>query len=194
LLRMLLGFETPTGGRIYYDNKDLSTLDNDLLRKQIGVVLQHDELIPGNIYSNISGLSDLSIEETWEIAHKAGIADDILAMPMQMNTIINLEGSGLSGGQKQRLLIARAIAREPKILILDEATRALDNITQKIVIDNLGSMRITRIVVAHRLSTLLKVDKIFVLDGGYITEAGSYEELLEKQGTFYKLVQKQLIL
>jgi ATP-binding cassette subfamily C protein len=193
LLRLLLGFEVPSNGRIYFDSKDTATLDYNLIRRQFGVVLQHDELNPGNIFSNISGISDLTIDEAWEIAEKAGIAKDILDMPMQMNTIINLEGSGLSGGQKQRLLIARAIARDPKVLILDEATRALDNVTQRMVIDSLSKMKMTRIVVAHRLSTLVQVDKIFVLSDGQIVEMGNYSELLNKKGHFYSLVQKQLV-
>lgn len=193
LLRLLLGFDKPTNGRIYFDSKDTATLDFSLIRRQFGVVLQHDDLNPGSVFSNISGVSDLTIEEAWMIAEKAGIAEDILDMPMQMNTLINLEGSGLSGGQKQRLLIARAIARNPKVLILDEATRALDNVTQKMVIDSLSKMKMTRIVVAHRLSTLVQVDKIFVLEDGYIIEVGNYDELLAKEGAFYQLVQKQLV-
>lgn len=193
LLRLLLGFDSPSSGRIYYDNKDLVTLDADLLRQQLGVVLQNDALTPGTIFDNISGTNNLSIDKAWEIAENVGLLDDILAMPMQMNTMINLNGEGLSGGQKQRILIARAIARNPKILILDEATRSLDNITQKIVIDYLTKLRTTRIVIAHRLSTLVQVDKIFVIENGTITESGTHNELIAKKGPFYKLIQKQIM-
>lgn len=191
LLRLLLGFERPTTGRIYFDNKDMSDLDVSLLRKHIGVVLQHDDLTPGNIFSNISGVCDLTIDEAWAVAEKCDIAKDILAMPMQMNTMISMGGSGLSGGQKQRLLLARAIAGNPKILILDEATRALDNVTQRNVVENLSKMKITKIVVAHRLSTLMRVDKIFVLDEGVIAEVGTYDELIRKKGAFYQFTKKQ---
>ncbi len=193
LLRLLLGFDAPSSGRIYYDNKDIANIDLDLLRRQLGVVLQKDDLVPGSIYSNIAGISELTIEQAWQIAELVGLTQDILAMPMQMNTLINMDGSGLSGGQKQRLMIARALARNPKILILDEATRSLDNISQKQVIDTLANMRITRIVVAHRLSTLVKVERIFVLENNKISEVGTYQELIDKKGIFYQLVQKQLL-
>lgn len=193
LLRLLLGFDSPSSGRIYYDSKDLMTLDADLLRQQLGVVLQNDALTPGTIFDNISGTSNLSIDKAWEIIENVGLLDDILAMPMQLNTMINLNGEGLSGGQKQRILIARAIARNPKILILDEATRSLDNITQKTVIDYLAKIRTTRIVIAHRLSTLVQVDKIFVIENGTITESGTHNELIAKKGRFYNLVQKQIM-
>lgn len=193
LLRLLIGFNKPDSGRIYYDSKDLSTLDTNLLRQQLGIVLQHDPLIPGTIFNNIAGVATLTIKQAWEIVEKVGLADDILRMPMQMNTMITLNGQGLSGGQKQRILIARAIARNPKILILDEATRSLDNLSQKAVIDCLIKLKMTRIVIAHRLSTLVKVDKIFAIDNGEIVETGSYKELLAKKGFFYTLVQKQVL-
>jgi ATP-binding cassette subfamily C protein len=193
LLRLLLGFDQATKGRIYFDYKDLSDIDVTLLRRKMGVVLHHDDLLPGNIFQNISGITDLTIDEAWDVAEKCGIADDILAMPMQMNTMISMEGGGLSGGQRQRILIARAIARNPNILILDEATRALDNISQSVVIESLSRLKITRIVVAHRLSTLQKVDKIFVLNEGQVVEVGSYKDLIDSQGIFYSMIIKQRI-
>lgn len=193
LMRLLVGFDTPLTGRIYYDGKDLSTIDVNLVRQQLGIVLQQDSLTPGSIYDNIAGVSDVNIDDVWKIAEEVGLAEDILNMPMQMNTIINLDGQGLSGGQKQRILIARAILRKPKILILDEATRALDNVTQKMVIDCLLKLKMTRIVIAHRLSTLVKVDRILVIENGMITEMGTYKELIAKKGTFYQLIQKQVV-
>lgn len=193
LLRLLMRFELPTEGRIYFDNKDINLVDNDLLRKQMGIVLQNDQLIQGDIYSNIVGSNELTLTEAWALAEMVGIADDINEMPMKMRTMVAMEGSGFSGGQKERILIARAIASKPKILILDEATRALDNKHQKRIITQLSKMRMTRIVVAHRLSTLLEVDRIFVINNGQCVETGTYQQLMEKKDLFYHLVERQLV-
>ena len=192
--RLLLGFDTPEAGAIYYDGNNLRHLDLALLRQQIGVVLQDGKLFTGNIFTNIAISSPgLTEKEAWEAAEMAGIADDIRAMPLGMYTIVS-EGAGtLSGGQKQRLLIARVIAQKPSILILDEATSALDNLTQKKVTDALASLKCTRIVIAHRLSTVRDCDRIVVLDRGHITEEGNYEELMKKNGFFAELVRHQLL-
>ena len=155
LLRLLLGFETPERGAVYFDGKDISKLDLRSLRRRIGVVTQNGNLFQGDIYSNIViSAPQLGIDDAWEAAEIAGIADDIRAMPMGMQTIISEGQGGISGGQKQRLMIARAIAPKPKILMLDEATSALDNKTQKQVSDALDKLKCTRIVIAHRLSTI----------------------------------------
>ena len=155
LLRLLLGFETPNKGAVYYDNKDLSTLDLKSLRRNIGVVMQNGRLMQGDIYSNIVVAAPwLTLDDAWEAAEIAGIADDIRAMPMGMHTLISEGSGGISGGQRQRLMIARAIAPKPKIIMLDEATSALDNITQKHVSQSLDALKCTRIVIAHRLSTI----------------------------------------
>ena len=192
--RLLLGFDTPESGAIYYDGNNLRHLDLALLRQQIGVVLQDGKLFTGNIFTNIAISSPgLTEEEAWQAAEMAGIADDIRAMPLGMYTIVSDGAGTLSGGQKQRLLIARVIAQKPSILILDEATSALDNITQKKVTDALASLKCTRIVIAHRLSTVRECDRIVVLDGGHITEEGTYEELMNKNGSFAELVRHQLI-
>lgn len=194
LLRLLLGFETPTRGSIYYDKKDSRGLDMRSVRKQIGTVMQDGKLFQGSIYENISiGAPDLSMEQVWEAAEMAGIAEDIRRMPMGMHTIIAGTGGSMSGGQKQRLMIARAVAPKPKILFLDEATSALDNITQKRVSKSLDRLKCTRIVVAHRLSTIRHCDRILVLDGGKIVEDGTYWDLMEKQGYFAELVERQKI-
>lgn len=194
LLRLLLGFETPTKGSIYYDKKDSRGLDMGAVRKQIGTVMQNGKLFQGSIYENISiGAPNLSMDQAWEAAEMAGIAEDIRRMPMGMHTIIAGIGGSISGGQKQRLMIARAVAPKPKILFLDEATSALDNITQKRVSKSLDKLKCTRIVVAHRLSTIRHCDRILVLDGGKIVEDGSYWELMEKQGFFSELVERQRI-
>ena len=192
LIRLLLGFEKPEKGAVYYDNKDVSSLDPGSLRNNIGTVTQNGGLFQGDIYSNIVITAPwLTVDDAWEAAEKAGIADDIRSMPMGMYTLISEGHGGVSGGQRQRLMIARAIAPKPKLLIFDEATSALDNKTQKQVSDSLDSMGCTRIVVAHRLSTIRHCDRIVVLDRGHIIEDGTYEELIAKQGFFAELVERQ---
>ena len=192
LVRLLLGFETPEKGAVYYDGKDLTGLDLRSLRRRIGTVTQDGSLFQGDIYSNIViSAPHLGLDEAWEAAELAGIADDIRAMPMGMQTLISEGQGGISGGQKQRLMIARAVAPKPKILIFDEATSALDNRTQKQVSEALDSLNCTRIVIAHRLSTIRNCDRILVLEGGKILEDGTYGELIEKNGFFAELVSRQ---
>ena len=192
LLRLLMGFETAGKGAIYYDGKDITTLDLKSLRKNIGVVMQNGKLFQGDIFSNITISAPwLTLEDAWEAAELADIADDIRAMPMGMHTIISEGGGGISGGQRQRLMIARAVAQKPKLLIFDEATSALDNISQKKVSAALDGLKCTRIVIAHRLSTIRHCDRIIVLDGGSMIEDGTYEELIAKGGFFAQLVERQ---
>jgi NHLM bacteriocin system ABC transporter ATP-binding protein len=191
LLRLLLGFEKPNLGSIYYDSRDMEKLDVGVLRGNIGVVLQDGKLFQGSIYENISiSAPSLSLDEAWDAAERAGLAEDIKAMPMGMFTMVG-DRSGLSGGQRQRLMIARAIAAKPKVLILDEATSALDNITQKRVADALEGLRITRIVAAHRLSTIRSCHRIVLLDQGRIAGEGTYEELLAGSELFAELAARQ---
>ena len=192
LIRLLLGFETPEKGAIYYDGKDMSKLDLRSLRRRIGTVTQDGSLFQGDVYSNIViSAPQLTLDEAWEAAELAGIADDIRAMPMGMHTVLSEGQGGISGGQRQRLMIARAIAPRPKILMFDEATSALDNKTQKQVSDALDTLRCTRIVIAHRLSTIRNCDRILVLDKGKILEDGTYDELIAKNGYFAELVERQ---
>ena len=192
LLRLLLGFEIPQKGMITYDKHDLSKLDPESLRRKIGVVMQDGKLFLGDIYSNIVITApELTLDEAWEAAEIASIADDIRAMPMGMNTVICEGQGGISGGQKQRLMIARAVAPKPKILMFDEATSALDNITQRKVSEAIDSLKCTRIVVAHRLSTIQNADRIIYLENGKIVEDGTYGELIEKNGCFARLVERQ---
>lgn len=194
LMRILLGFEKPQRGAVYYDGKDLSSMDLKSLRRNIGVVMQNGKLFQGDIYSNITiSAPQLTLQEAWEAAEMAGMADDIRQMPMGMNTLISEGQGGISGGQRQRLMIARAIAPKPKILMFDEATSALDNITQKTVSESLDKLKCTRIVIAHRLSTIRHCDRILVLDQGKIVEDGTYEELMEKNGYFCELVERQRV-
>ena len=192
LLRLLLGFEKPQKGAIYYDGRDIEMVDLRSLRKKIGVVTQNGKLFQGDIYSNIViSAPYLSVDDAWKAAEVADIAEDIRKMPMGMHTIISEGAGGISGGQKQRLMIARAVAPNPKILMFDEATSALDNITQKKVSDALDGLKCTRMVIAHRLSTIKQCDRIIVLGGGKIAEDGTYDELLAKKGYFYELVERQ---
>jgi NHLM bacteriocin system ABC transporter ATP-binding protein len=192
LMRLLLGFEKPEKGSVRFDGKDINTLDLPSLRKKIGTVMQDAGLFQGDIYSNIVITApELTLDAAWEAAEKAGIADDIRAMPMGMNTIIAEGQGGISGGQRQRLMIARAIAPKPKLLMFDEATSALDNKTQKQVSEALDAMGCTRIVIAHRLSTIRHCDRIIVIDGGRIIEDGTYEDLIAKKGYFAELVERQ---
>ena len=192
LVRLLLGFETPEKGAIYYDGKDITSVDLRSLRRRIGAVTQDGSLFSEDIYSNITiSAPGLSEEDAWKAAEIAGIADDIRAMPMGMQTMVSEGSGGISGGQKQRLMIARAIAPKPRVLIFDEATSALDNRTQKQVSEALDALKCTRIVIAHRLSTIKNCDRILYLEDGRIVEDGTYEELIEKNGLFAELVERQ---
>ena len=192
LMRILLGFEKPERGSVRFDGKDINTLDLPSLRKRIGTVMQDAGLFQGEIYSNIVITApELTLADAWEAAEKAGIAADIREMPMGMNTVIGEGQGGISGGQRQRLMIARAIAPKPKLLMFDEATSALDNKTQKQVSEALDSMGCTRIVIAHRLSTIKHCDRIIVIDGGHIIEDGTYDDLIAANGYFAELVERQ---
>ncbi len=194
LVRLLLGFEKPNKGAVYYDGKDITKLDLPSLRRKIGTVMQNGKLFTGDIFSNIViSAPHLTHADAWEAASIAGIDRDISDMPMGMHTIITEGSGGISGGQKQRLMIARAVAPKPKILILDESTSALDNITQKQVADALATLKCTRIVIAHRLSTIKDCNRIYVMDEGKITEEGTFDELYANKGYFYELVNRQMI-
>ena len=193
ILRLLLGFERPEAGGIYLDGRDVETLDVAMVRAQIGVVLQSGRLMAGSIYDNIVGQSPLTIDDAMEAAEMAGLGDDIRAMPMGLQTVLS-EGAGtLSGGQKQRLMIARALVRRPRILLLDEATSALDNRTQSIVNDSLDRLKLTRIVVAHRLSTIVNADRLFVVSNGKIVESGAFRDLMALGGEFAALASRQIV-
>ena len=190
-LRLLLGFENQESGSIYLDGRDLAHLDKTLVREQLGVVVQDGKLIPGTIYDNLTGGQDISRDDVWEAARLAGFAADIEKMPEGLDTPVNDGATNISGGQRQRLLIARALLRRPRMLVFDEATSALDNETQEIVTRTIQNMSITRIAVAHRLSTIMKADRIFVLVSGTIVESGTYQELLDLNKEFAALVRKQ---
>jgi ATP-binding cassette subfamily C protein len=192
LFRMLLRFETPQSGSIYYDRRDLATLDVQALRQQIGVVLQNGRIRAGSIHKNIVGTANLTVEEAWEAARMAGLDADIEAMPMGMQTVLGEGGGSLSGGQRQRLLIARALVRRPRIVLFDEATSALDNATQSIVSRSMDNLRATRVVIAHRLSTIERADWIYVMEKGQVVQQGTYSELMAQGGPFAELARRQL--
>lgn len=192
LFRLLLGFETPELGTIYYDGQDLSGLDVEAVRRQLGVVLQNGRIMSGSIFDNIASGGQITLDEAWEAARASGFADDIAAMPMAMHTVISEGGGNLSGGQRQRLLIARALVLKPKILLFDEATSALDNRTQAIVSESLDQLQVTRIAIAHRLSTIRNAHRIYVLQAGRVVQQGSFEELASQEGLFVQLMQRQM--
>lgn len=192
LLRLLLGFEAPSVGTLNYDGQDLNSLDVRAVRQQIGVVLQDSRLLPTDLYRNIAGSASRTIEDAWEAAEMAGLADDIRQMPMGMHTVVSEGGGTFSGGQKQRLLIARALVNKPKIIFFDEATSALDNRTQAVVTQSLDRMDATRIVIAHRLSTIVGADRILYFEGGQVKEDGTYDELMAKNGLFADLARRQI--
>ncbi len=194
LMRLLLGFEKPETGAIYYDGHDLASLDLQSTRQCIGVSLQNGKLFSGDIFSNIIVTAPWkTLDDAWEAARLAGVAEDIEAMPMGMHTLVSEGSGGLSGGQRQRLLIARALVAQPKLIFFDEATSALDNITQKHVAESLAALKCTRVVIAHRLSTIRHCDRIVVLDKGKIVEEGSYDDLISKEGAFYELAKRQIL-
>ncbi len=192
LFRMLLGFEKPENGTIYYDRQDLATLDIQAVRRQTGVVLQNAKLMTGDIFQNIIGSSRLNMEDAWQAARMVALDEDIKQMPMGMFTVIMEGGGNFSGGQRQRLLIARAIATKPRILLFDEATSALDNVTQQQIGTSLASLQATRFVIAHRLSTIINADRIYVLVAGKVAQTGTYAELLKQPGPFADLIKRQL--
>lgn len=192
LMRLLLGFEQPESGKIYYDSQDLASLDIAAVRRQLGIMLQNGRIDGSSILENISGGMPITEAEAWEAAEFAGFAEEIAAMPMEMQTIISEGGRNLSGGQRQRLLIARALRLQPKILILDEATSSLDNQTQAKISDSLDRLKVTRIMIAHRLSTIQNANQIYVLESGKIVQQGKFAELMQQQGKFADLMTDQL--
>ena len=192
LVRLLLGFASPEDGTIRLDGRSLSGLELRSVRRQIGTVLQRNSLFSGSLIEAIAGGAVIQEDEAWHAAELAGLADDIREMPMGMQTVIPDGGGTLSGGQCQRIAIARALVRRPRILIFDEATSALDNHTQAIVTNSLDQLSITRLVIAHRLSTIRHADQIIVMDQGQVQEQGNFDNLIENQGLFARLMERQM--
>jgi ATP-binding cassette subfamily C protein len=193
VMRLLLGFEAAESGSVLYDDRDVGALDITAVRRQLGVVLQDTQLTPGTVLDNIGGGIGLTEEEAWAYAELAAFADDLRAMPMGMQTMVTPGAGAFSGGQRQRLLLARALARRPAVLLLDEATSALDNVTQGVVARNVAHLGITRIVVAHRLSTIASADRIAVIDAGRVAEQGTHDALMAGGGVYADLVARQVV-
>lgn len=193
LLRLLIGFDKPATGSVLYDGQDLAALDQAAVRRQCGVVLQNAQPFTGSILDCICGAEAFSLEEAWEAAAMAGLAEDIKAMPMGMHTMLSDGGGTVSGGQRQRLMIAQALIRKPRVLFFDEATSALDNEAQRVVIESTRALHATRIVIAHRLSTIMDADRVIAMADGRIVQQGTPAELLaDTAGLFHELVRRQL--
>jgi NHLM bacteriocin system ABC transporter ATP-binding protein len=193
LVRLLLGFETPASGTVQFDGQDLNGLDPLGVRRQLGVVLQSSNLLAGSIFDNIAAGVAITLDQAWDAARRASIAPDIESFPMGMHTFISEGANNISMGQRQRLLIARALVFKPRILLFDEATSALDNRAQAVVSRSLDNLKVTRIVVAHRLSTIRNADRIYVMQAGRVVETGSFAELAAGNGLFSRMMARQVL-
>ncbi|RDD87782.1 NHLP bacteriocin export ABC transporter permease/ATPase subunit [Streptomyces parvulus] len=192
LLRLLIGFDRPLSGSVLYDGQDLAALDQSAVRRQCGVVLQHAQPFTGSLLDVIRGTEPYTPEEAMAAAEMAGLAEDIKRMPMGLHTIVSGSGA-VSGGQRQRLMIAQALIRRPRVLFFDEATSALDNETQRTVIESTKALNATRIVIAHRLSTVLDADRVIVMEDGKVAQQGPPARLLaDTGGRLHELVRRQL--
>ncbi|GAA1416611.1 NHLP bacteriocin export ABC transporter permease/ATPase subunit [Streptomyces thermospinosisporus] len=192
LLRLLIGFDRPLSGSVLYDGQDLAALDQSAVRRQCGVVLQHAQPFTGSIMDVICGTEPYTPEEVMAAAEMAGLAEDIKRMPMGLHTIVSGSGA-VSGGQRQRLMIAQALIRRPRIIFFDEATSALDNETQRTVIESTKALQATRIVIAHRLSTVLDADRVIVMEDGKVVQQGPPAQLLaDTGGRLHELVRRQM--
>jgi ABC-type bacteriocin/lantibiotic exporter with double-glycine peptidase domain len=191
LLRILLGFDLPETSSVYFDGHDLASIDISAVRRQIGVVLQSSRLTAGDMFTNIVGASSFTMEDAREAVRMAGMEEDVNAMPMGLHTVVAEGGGTLSGGQRQRLLIARALLTRPRILFFDEATSALDNRAQQIVTESIDQLHATRVVIAHRISTILNANRIYVMEAGRVVQSGTFEELMSVPGLFAELARRQ---
>ncbi|MGQ4386816.1 NHLP bacteriocin export ABC transporter permease/ATPase subunit [Streptomyces sp. SAS_270] len=192
LLRLLIGFDKPLSGSVLYDGQDLAALDQSAVRRQCGVVLQHAQPFTGSILDCICGTEPYTPEEAMAAAEMAGLAEDIRRMPMGLHTIVSGSGA-VSGGQRQRLMIAQALIRRPRILFFDEATSALDNETQRTVIESTRALNATRVVIAHRLSTVMDADRVIVMEDGRVAQQGPPAQLLaDTGGRLHELVRRQM--
>ncbi|MFM8774075.1 MAG: ATP-binding cassette domain-containing protein, partial [Actinomycetota bacterium] len=192
LLRLILGFEQPWTGFVSFDGRDLAGLDAAAVRRQMGVVLQASQPLGRTLRQCVTVGKDLSDERVWGLLEQAGLADDVRAMPLGLATPVGESGTTLSGGQRQRLMIASAMAVDPVIMLFDEATSALDNVSQTVVMRAILESHATRVVIAHRLSTVQRADRVVVVSNGQIEEQGPPDELLRAGGLFARLAARQL--
>jgi len=191
LIRMILGFEIPDSGAVYFNGKDLSHLNLNEVRQQMGVVLQGGGIIAGTLYQNIVAGGNYTEEEVSRAITLASFKKDLENFPMGLHTVVPMNGETLSGGQKQRLLIARALLPNPKILLLDEATSALDNSSQEEITQNIDKLDVSRIVIAHRLTTIRNADRIYVIEKGAVSQVGTFESLSREKGFFAEMLKRQ---
>ena len=189
LFRLLLGFETPNSGAVYYSDQDFANLERASVRRQLGVIMQNSRIIPGSILENIIQGTDASIDDAWAALEAAEFADEVREMPMNIHTLVT--PATISGGQQQRILIARALVGNPIVILMDESTSALDNVSQQKITEKLRKLAVTRIVIAHRLSTIADADRIYVLDKGKVVQSGTYETLSKCSGVFKELIERQ---
>ena len=190
LIKLILRFYEKNSGKIFFDNNEIESLVIDSLRSKIGLVSQDVFLFEGTVFENIAyGNIDASTEDVWNAARLSESDKFISELPNQENTIVGERGQKLSGGQRQRISIARAILKNPEILILDEATSAVDNETEAAIQESLETLKEGRtvIAIAHRLSTIRNADLIYVLESGEIVECGTHDQLLNNQGVYAKL-------
>ena len=193
LLRLALGLESPLSGAVYYDGHDLERLNRHALRNGVGTVVQDASLRPQTVLDNIIGTgNDLTVEDAWRAARLASVDQDLEAMPMGMYTITSEGSTAFPGGQVQRIMLAGALVRNPRVILLDEATNWLDNETQSSVMEQIEELSVTRIVSAHRLSTIRRADRIYVLRNGQVVQQGSFDELMAEQGTFRDMALRQM--
>ena len=193
LVRLALGLETPTGGAVYYDDRDLAYLDRTAVRRQVGVVLQDRGVHTGTVLDNVIGLDQtLTVDDAWRAARQAAVARDIAAMPMPMHTSIGERAAVMSGGQSQRIRIASALVRNPRIVFLDEATNWLDRKNQAALMEGIRKSTATRIVVAHRISTIRAAHRIYVFEAGKVVQVGRFDQLANRDGPFRDLARRQM--
>ena len=193
LVRLALGLEAPTGGAIYYDERDLAHLDPVAVRRQVGAVLQDGGAQIGTVLNNIISMDQsLTADDAWRAARRATVDRDIAAMPMKMHTTMGERAAVVSGGQSQRIRVAQALVRDPRIVFLDEATNWLDRRNQAALMEGIRASTATRIVVAHRLSTIRDAHRIYVLKAGRIVQVGRFDELANADGPFRELAHRQL--
>jgi ABC-type bacteriocin/lantibiotic exporter with double-glycine peptidase domain len=188
-MRLILGFETPWSGVVSFDGQDLADLDVAAVRRQMGTVLQTSMPFGTTYRECICGPLQISDERLWQVIAESGLEPEVRARGLDVP--IGDGGGAISGGQRQRLMIARALASDPRVILLDEATSALDNVTQAIVMRSILGQTVTRVAIAHRLTTVERADRILVVSGGRIVEEGAPADLLASGGHFARLAARQ---